>query len=562
MPTNLSALVDAHKAAEAEARGQAIADLLSSASDEELSSFRTEAATEYKTVRASEDLTPEQVELLEAYATITSESLKVEGIRQESAAKLAALDGVIEQAASKKEEPDTPDAPQADAEPDPPKQQEDKSGDFSLGKLPKGATDDAKKTAAAKPTNVFAATDALGKPSGEAFGSVIEIANAVTQRIQRYSGSRAGVSAAPVRNGVAVFRRTIDPELNIDGKEGPALEAVFDRAADQARLPGGSLTAAGGWCAPSETLYDLCEDNSTNFGIIGLPEVTGSRGGIRYSSGTDLATLFANANVGKVLTEANVIAGTAKVPVEVPCPTPVETRMDVVYSWVNSPILTRHAYPEQVANFIQKVLSAHRHKVNASVIGRMAAASVAQDLSNFGSTTTVTDTSAASNVLESADLVGEDLRDKYRLDEDATIEGVAPSWVRSIIRADLARRNGIDKFDVTNAMIDTWFAVRNVRMQWARDWQTFNSTPQTTWFAEAQIMYYVPGTLIKLSDDVLTLDTLYDSTNLAQNMYSALFTEEGLAVVKRCFESRLVTVKVCPSGTTGSQNGVCPAPTS
>lgn len=77
-------------------------------------------------------------------------------------------------------------------------------------------------------------------------------------------------------------------------------------ATDQSRLPGGSLVAAGGWCAPSATLYDLCQMESTD-GILSVPEIQVTRGGVRFTQGPDWADVFLS--TGFCFTEADDIAG-------------------------------------------------------------------------------------------------------------------------------------------------------------------------------------------------------------------------------------------------------------
>src|SRR5690606_20267109 len=53
----------------------------------------------------------------------------------------------------------------------------------------------------------------------------------------------------------------------------------------------GSLTAAGGWCAPSETLYDFCEVPLAT-DLVALPEITIRRGGVRWPIEPDLSAIF------------------------------------------------------------------------------------------------------------------------------------------------------------------------------------------------------------------------------------------------------------------------------
>lgn len=48
----------------------------------------------------------------------------------------------------------------------------------------------------------------------------------------------------------------------------------MEHAASQSGPSGGNLIAAGGWGAPSETLWDLREELETTDGILDFPEIT------------------------------------------------------------------------------------------------------------------------------------------------------------------------------------------------------------------------------------------------------------------------------------------------
>jgi hypothetical protein len=108
---------------------------------------------------------------------------------------------------------------------------------------------------------------------------------------------------------IASFSVDYSPELIVTDalEEFTPSHSAYKFATDQSRLDGGSLTAAGGWCAPSETIYDLCELESRD-GLISLPEVRVNRGGIRFTQGPDWADIFTSS--GFCFTEAEDIAGT------------------------------------------------------------------------------------------------------------------------------------------------------------------------------------------------------------------------------------------------------------
>ena len=136
-----------------------------------------------------------------------------------------------------------------------------------------------------------------------------------------------------------------------------------------------------------------------------------------------------------------------------------------------------------------------------------------------------------------------------------------PAWAKVLIRADISRRMGVDDpMNVTDAMIESWFRLRGARVQWVYDWQDAYSglatgpggaSPLLGLPATVSFLIYPAGTWVAGVDDVIRLDTVYDSVNLATNRYTALFTEEGILMAKPCGESRLLTVTFQSFGITG-----------
>ena len=56
--------------------------------------------------------------------------------------------------------------------------------------------------------------------------------------------------------------------------EGDRRKCIVGHVAQQGRLTGGSLAAAGGWCSPSETLYDLAPLLAdANAGLVDVPDI-------------------------------------------------------------------------------------------------------------------------------------------------------------------------------------------------------------------------------------------------------------------------------------------------
>lgn len=333
---------------------------------------------------------------------------------------------------------------------------------------------------------------------------------------------------------------------------------------------GASLTAAAGWCAPSENLYDLCSLWSMD-GILDLPTATARRGGFNYvQSQPTWAALDAATNF-TILTEAQVIADTAKNCAEIPCPTFTDTRLDVAVTCITGSFLQSAGYPEMVETWVDGTLTNHAHKLNENIIGRITtfagAATVipAQgDLTGTGATGLGNDSSVTTSVLWAVDLAATDMRYRDRMSFNQTFEVILPMWVLTSMRADISRKNGWNMVNaaLADAQIVSWFAARNIRPQFVYDYQDFyaggtgpgnpaavaTSLPSTVNF-----LIFPAGAVVLARQDVVTLSNVYDSANLQQNLYTRLFTEEGFNLLFPCGPVRQYTAQACPSGATAFQ---------
>ena len=398
---------------------------------------------------------------------------------------------------------------------------------------------------ASGPITITAAADVQGFSTGQSLGGLEEVAKAVINRAKGFGVPQGDGRTVSVQQfGTAMFSLDFPEELTIDRRDDA--NEVMDYAISESRLPGGSLVAAGGWCAPSETVYDLTDDSTTE-GLLSLPEVNVKRGGIRYAVSPTFADFYANP--GFIQTEAQAIAGTAKPCIEVDCPDFVEVRLDAEGICIKVPILTNSAYPEVVKNFVSGTLTAHQHWINANVIGRLVTASgAARVFTGLGST--------VSDTIEALGIVIDQARQKYRLSLNASVEVVVPFWLKNAFKADLGRRNGRDKAAVTDAELAAHFANVGANVQYVYDWQPLDETAEA-YPATFNALVYPAGTFVKGTSDVISLNTVYDAASLATNVYTGLFAEQGLLVAKKKFHSDLVTLPICNAGRTGAANFTC-----
>jgi len=350
------------------------------------------------------------------------------------------------------------------------------------------------------------------------------------------------------RKPVAQMRRdfTADRDGLYDSNEdfGSDTFRVLREASRESRLSGGSLVAAGGWCAPSENLYGMCADETLD-GILDLPTIGVTRGGINYTPGPDFQDIYTDA--GFVQTEAEAIAGTEKNCTEVDCPDFTEVRLDAVGICVKSPLLTRAAYPEVVTRFLEGTVIANQHKVNARIIAAMRTAL------GTALAPTLTGTPVVWSTLTAMEWVIEMQRQAYRLSEGETLEVIAPRWLRVALRADFANRNGIGVERVTNAIISDHFADRGASVQFVLGYlEVATPTTSVAFPASAEIMVYKAGTFVKGTHDVISLDAIYDAADLETNMFTAAFVEDGVLLAKMCHGGKRITLPVNVNGMLGA----------
>jgi len=405
----------------------------------------------------------------------------------------------------------------------------------------------------------LAAQGAAGYTVGQRI-STADMAQSINSRLSGFNASsymnaRAKGSRQSERFTIAKFPRQFD-ERAIVQSEDP--KAAFKFATDESRLEGGSLVASGGWCAPSETLYDLV-DISEAADLISVPEVQINRGGIRHTLGPDYRTVFED--TGFCYTEAEDLVGDydgagggVKPPVTVPCPDFTDSRLGYCGVIIGAGLLQQRGYPEAIEDYINKTLNAHAHRMSASVINSMVAESTAISFP-------ADQVGAVAPLLTALDLQATHYRALNRMARNATIEVVLPSWTDVIVRADLARRLGVDLLSVPDARIAQWFTERQVNPQYVVDWQDI-STTAASGFTSAptgvQFLMYAAGTFVKGVTDSITFENIYDSVLLGTNDYTALFTEDPYLVAKRNHDSRVVTVPVSPTGHTAGGIAIDP----
>jgi hypothetical protein len=426
---------------------------------------------------------------------------------------------------------------------------------------------------------IVAAADIASFPTGSEL-SWEDVGRAFEERVRAYpSGARAGVKTR-MQHSLARIRRDF-PDTQVIF-EGDSHEGAFNklRGTSDTFSRDASLVAANGWCAPSEPDYSICSPITTD-GLLNLPEMVLRRGGLLHNQGLDFADFFGGdftlpITGYNILTEAQVIADTAKTCIEIPCPSFVDDRLNVAALCLTSSLLQNRGYPEFVAEFVRGAIAAMAHLVNREVVNEIEAGSTAITLSTLDPW--ASDGSVWSQLMSAIDMVAMNIRYMYRTSQTQQVQMVFPYWVKTGLRADWLRRNATFTEELTDQMIDAALARRYVSIQWIYDWQDafdptngagaidvnhqfgnpagpiaaalFNMPTSVTFLA------FLPGTWVLGRQDVIRLDTVYDAANLQQNLVTQLFMEDGFKPMRMCQFSYAYTINICANGSTGVQRAV------
>lgn len=324
-----------------------------------------------------------------------------------------------------------------------------------------------------------------------------------------------------------------------------------------------SLLAGVGWCSPSETIYTTCSQ-VTATGLISVPEIGAKRGGIRHNQGIQFDSIFGGGTGFNILTEAQVIADTVKTCLPVPCPDFVDDRLKVAVLCITGDILQDRSYPEFVKTFIQGAVATQAHNVNRQIIADMVSDSTAV---TFAGQPWTSDASVVSQFFSALDVAQMDIHYRLRLDPNATLEVKLPIWFKAQLRADYIRQNARADNDLADSEISKMFSNRNVSPQYVYDWQDAFAlsvssgspgadTPIQALPTTVSWLMYPAGTWVIARQDVIRLDTIYDSTNITTNKVTELFVEDGFRAMRFCPLSRVYTLPICPNGSTGVQRAV------
>lgn len=342
-----------------------------------------------------------------------------------------------------------------------------------------------------------------------------------------------------------------------------------------------ALTAAGGWCAPNEIRYNFFNIAQEPSGLLDLPTVGVTRGGLQWpvspaigdvffqAGGSNPASgfggfafSFANTSDPWLWSETDdilTVTGSVNKPtLRVPCSSFTSGRLEAYGITLTAGNLTDSAYPEQTQNFLRLLRMAYAHAINARLISLVVAA--ATSFSGLGAA----NMPAFQTILDAVELAATDYRNKFAMADDAVLEVMLPRWILAVMRADLAWRNNVERESVPDSVIRGYFTDRGVRAQFVSDWQVRGSglpgtsaTTLTKFPATVDMLIFAPGTFLHGQGMSLDLGVVRDSVLNAENDFTAAWAEETHMIAKVGHECRkyTITMGVNGSGSLGQTVG-------
>jgi hypothetical protein len=376
--------------------------------------------------------------------------------------------------------------------------------------------------------SLTAAAGVSGFAAGHKFNDFADASEVILSRLRSLpNDGRAG----RIRDSALV----IEAPANKFTQKDRNISEMLLQASSESRLSGGSLVAAGGWGAPSEHTLDFCKLENLD-GLINLPEVTITRGGVQWTKGPT----FADVNESELgfwdMDEATAEAGIEqKTFIRPEVPDFLERRLRAVGAGMEAGLLLRQGWPELVqryADLLGTAFTLKQHKRKIALIEEYVGAAV-NVANGFGN---------AIDLIHAVELVAIGERQRNAMGTKATLEALIPHWAKAVIRADLANRKGIDSINITDAQIDSYFTSRGIKPQWLNGFQDIPLDPTTgialTYPDTVRVIMYPAGTYVVGSAPVISLDTIYDSVLLKKNDYVHLFMEQGLLMTNPCGEGR------------------------
>ena len=370
---------------------------------------------------------------------------------------------------------------------------------------------------------ITAGADIPGYGAGSTLTDMLDVAKAFSKRLHTLRGVTAGGSGEQYTIATMNFDY---PEARRLSGDDPSNWAKIQDVVSPA-----ALTAAAGICAPLTTIYDVNTVGITDRPVRdALARFNADRGGVR---------LFGTPTLDPDATGIwNTSGAATKTCGDANCAEPEEVMVDAVYSCLKFSNFTNRFFPEMIKANTDLALIAHAKLAEINLLQGIQAGSIKV-------THTASGAGAAREVLTVISMAAMNLRRRYRLADDQPLHAIIPTYVRDIMRADLALQapgDGLDTLVVADSQIASFFSARKINVTWSIESIGANGSsveaPAQAAGAlhlfenAANFVLYPEGKFLFLDGGTLDLGVVRDGTMVAANEYSTFVeTFEAVATV-------------------------------
>jgi len=387
----------------------------------------------------------------------------------------------------------------------------------------------------AAPVAITAGADIPGYSAGSALEDMTSVASAMEKRIHALRRVNGGDGEQHIVASITTSFPE-DRTLTTDAESNWA--KINNVTSPEA------IVAAGGHVAPFEARYDIFGFGTTGRPVRdALPRFQADRGGIRFITPPVLSD-YADA-VG-VWTAANDAATTpnpaAKASLTVTAAGENTVATDAVTLQLQFGNLATRAYPELIARHNELGLIQHAREAEQNLLAKIASASTAvttSSLIGFGRDFLVQVGRAAAAY-----------RSRHRLEADAPLRVIIPSWVKDAMAADLALAMPGDSTLNAYSEIDGYLSARGVVVSYSLDQNVYGAQGASALleFADSFTWYlFAEGTFLFLDGGTLDLGIIRDSSLVGTNDYK-MFVETFEGIAKVGIEGLAITSTISVNG--------------
>jgi hypothetical protein len=386
----------------------------------------------------------------------------------------------------------------------------------------------------AAPVAITAGADIPGYTAGSPMNDMSAVAEAMSKRLHGLRRVNGGDGEQHI---VASVTTSFPEERTL------TQDAESNWAKIQAVTGPEALVASGGHAAPYTIKYDIFGLGTTARPVRdSLPTFQADRGGIRFvtppvlSSYGDAVGIWTNAK--------DITPGTdTKTSLTVSAAQENTVATDAVTLQLQFGNLMTRAYPELIARHNELGLIQHAREAEQNLLTKIGAASTAvttTSLIGFGRDFLVQIGRAAAAY-----------RSRHRLEADAPLRAIVPSWVADAMQADLAlNMPGDGTLAVAQSEINGYVKARGVNLTTSLDATVFGAQGAAALleFADSFTWYlFAEGSFLFLDGGTLDLGIIRDSSLVGTNDYK-MFVETFENVAFVGVESLAITSTISVNG--------------